>query len=1007
MPAHITVLIVGDAGSLNKALDESDLRMDAFGSHTQQVGEKAGADLENAFGKSTHRVAGMLDSLGNSMTNMGIPFGNVFNRMASQLDSATTKTKSLGIALKDIGGLTVALGAAAAVGIGGESLHLYSQYEQQLNALEVAVKNAGHSWSSFQGPLAKANESMQKLGYNQSEVAQSLAAFVTATGSPTKALRDMEVAANLAAEKNMSLADATSELMPVLAGSSRAMSDLGLNILDTSGRMETIQQAQQGVHKAQLALNDVQNKMNAGLLAGAAYQDSYRTATLNLQIAQEHLKLSQDSVNKNLDTIAGKVAGAADALGKRLPGQIDVARATLHNLGISIGKDVDEKLKVLEVDLARFVNLLERNKGAVEAVASVIGGVFAVAVGTFLIGLVGKAGAAIEGLGAKVLRLDVLSDKTGKEMTRLAVATEEVTTAAKATVQWVDELYVSMDEASIGAVKLSDSMFAIGPAAATGAGEADAAMLGMIPVADEASAGIKLAIGSTGIGLIFIGLGVALTELLLHWKTVWSEMKSFLDPIVNGMIHTVNGLIHVLNILPGVNIKPFGTIGQSPSGNQPPEWYMKELHLGTAGQVQSQVAALQNDAGLTQMQAIQSLMLSVQSRWDQREAALNKLGSGGGTPANAAQARAAAEQRETMYGSTYGQQEVAADNKKKKAAGGVGGPAATNPDVTAALNQISSMQQAISEGTIASLTLATSAVMKDKMDNLIHVLDTTHKASLEKLAGQIENTWRAELSELNQLEATQQRLALADQTQIMATQMSDMTTYIAGVSAALVQAITDATQTASDRANAEAQSITDTGKVIADTLEERGLYGLNLVAQKMQVSLDQMTQGFDTKAGQAQVAVDRAQAAGDKAVAQMQNLVNQVAMKTDLSVGVAQKAVDQAAQGGTLQQFETSTGLKGQQAQQAYQEALAGRQLQAAQDASAQQVAALNRILGAIQNQAKVAEARMQELIAIEQAKASTEFAGSGVHIEITGINPTDAAAVASAVSWRMRTKVS
>ena len=48
----------------------------------------------------------------------------------------------------------------------------------------------------------------------------------------------------------------------------------------------------------------------------------------------------------------------------------------------------------------------------------------------------------------------------------------------------------------------------------------------------------------------------------------------------------------------------------------------------------------------------------------------------------------------------------------------------------------------------------------------------------------------------------------------------------------------------------------------------------------------------------------------------------------------------------------------------------------------------------------------MSALISVEQAKANTEFAGSGVHIEITGINPTDATAVGQAVSWHLRTKV-
>jgi hypothetical protein len=114
-----------------------------------------------------------------------------------------------------------------------------------------------------------------------------------------------------------------------------------------------------------------------------------------------------------------------------------------------------------------------------------------------------------------------------------------------------------------------------------------------------------------------------------------------------------------------------------------------------------------------------------------------------------------------------------------------------------------------------------------------------------------------------------------------------------------------------------------------------------------------------------------------------------------------------AAKGGTtLQQVQTATGLSGSQAQQAQALAIADRASTIAQDAANTANANAQKLLAGIKNNAQRAEAKANALISIEQARANTEFAGSGVHIEITGINPTDAQAVASAVSWHMRTKV-
>jgi hypothetical protein len=90
-----------------------------------------------------------------------------------------------------------------------------------------------------------------------------------------------------------------------------------------------------------------------------------------------------------------------------------------------------------------------------------------------------------------------------------------------------------------------------------------------------AFSGIDLAIGSTGVGLVLIGLGIAVSLLMQHWQACLATMKDATFTVANAIInglnviisalnlafaaleHLANGVIRVLDVLPGVNI---GTI---------------------------------------------------------------------------------------------------------------------------------------------------------------------------------------------------------------------------------------------------------------------------------------------------------------------------------------------------------------------------------------------------------------------------------------------------------------
>jgi len=416
---------------------------------------------------------------------------------------------------------------------------------------------------------------------------------------------------------------------------------------------------------------------------------------------------------------------------------------------------------------------------------------------------------------------------------------------------------------------------------------------------------------------------------------------------------------------------------------------------------------------------------------------------------------------------------------------------------------------------IAQPTLTTAKSEAEKaFDKLVKELRATHEKGLVQLASQLTVAHKQALSTLDaELLASQEKadvrkmnlevVEMKDQTKIaedmamkviegwkdaenlMVTGINNATTALkdAGQSisdamSAEATAIRDNTQEMADANAAAVQQIQDRSQTEVDKLGERGLYGLNLVAQQQQVSLDQMKTGYDAQNAFAQQAIDKAQTETDSATAATQAMIDAVTAQQDVLVGQAKTSVatteqnENAAIQGAQQNLDNvtrttnqavqeaenaaqkvATGTQAQQqiaeaavehakAEQSKQVAQAEASLAAAKNASsaalqqaqnalstaeanaakAEQeasnavanakghaeivLAEANKILVEAQDKANIAEAEQQALIEKTKAEANTQYAGSGLTVNIEGVNPTDAAAIASEVGWVMRTQI-
>jgi len=97
------------------------------------------------------------------------------------------------------------------------------KYEAAASTMDTAIKNNGGNLETLKPKIDAAYSSMSSLGFNSTDTAQAIAQLTTSTGSPTKAISLLGEAADLARFKHISLADASSLLGKVMAGSNRVV----------------------------------------------------------------------------------------------------------------------------------------------------------------------------------------------------------------------------------------------------------------------------------------------------------------------------------------------------------------------------------------------------------------------------------------------------------------------------------------------------------------------------------------------------------------------------------------------------------------------------------------------------------------------------------------------------------------------------------------------------------------------------------------------------------------
>lgn len=373
-------------------------------------------------------------------------------------------------------------GAAAAVGAFGIEASLSA--EQADARLRTAINNVGGSMEELEPKIHAADDRLRQFGFTNADTNTALATLTTALGSPTKAFADLQLAADLARQKNIPLAESALLVAKAAEGQTRPLKALGIDLPIMAGGAKAVAQAHLLLAGATQKLNTFLAVHRDAVRATSKYHLTYLTDLNLVHAAQDKLSAAQRAGTQTLAALAARVHGGAAAFGETLAGKVAIARAQLDNMGEKVGAWLIPKLTALLGVVSNIVAWFGRHTTTAKILAGVLGGVLAVAIGAYI---------------ARVVEARVQS----------------AITFAQTIAGWLG----------------------LGNAAAAGAAEAGAAEDAMAASADAAGAATEAAFGP--IGLIIAGVTIAITLLATHWKQVWGVIKDVTGAVWNGFLKPV------------------------------------------------------------------------------------------------------------------------------------------------------------------------------------------------------------------------------------------------------------------------------------------------------------------------------------------------------------------------------------------------------------------------------------------------------------------------------------
>jgi len=356
---------LAEADAVNKVLAQTDTTAsglavqvnalsDAHGKHAKAAGAAAAAERDvTAEASAAARAMGALGEQG----------AHAFDRL-SALGGVMGSSGALGL------GIGAALvGGGAVIEMGKSMIENADKNEEAQKGLGQAFDTQGKNLRDFQGQIdawIKENSSFIKSQYDAKD---GFATLTRAGFDWNETQRLMNIALDLSVNKNVSLAQATDDLVRARSGDARALRDLGIAQKDIEDPTKELASAQKDVAKATQQQE-----------AAARSLDEWETAHAGKNLTAADLLREQDlkgkaaGATKNLQDADAKLADAQAAVadkGDKFQVMLDILRGRLQGSRDSVS-DLHQQSNRLNYEWQRLSN---ENGPALEGMlADVAGG---------------------------------------------------------------------------------------------------------------------------------------------------------------------------------------------------------------------------------------------------------------------------------------------------------------------------------------------------------------------------------------------------------------------------------------------------------------------------------------------------------------------------------------------------------------------------------------------------------------------------------------------------------
>ncbi len=253
--------------------------------------------------------------------------------------AVAAESESMGSKFAAFGKKAALVMGGVGVAVAGFSIKAALDFETSIVRLQTAIKNTGGALQPWKSQIADTNTQLEKFGFTNADVENSLARLVPVTKSSTQATGLMTLAADIARARHLSLEAATQLLVKVQTGHVALLGRLGIATKDLTG----------------------------------------------------HTISQQDAITMLAKMYGGSAARNSETFG----GKIDTLKAQLTDLGVKIGQALIPIIEQMVGAIQVAIGWFEKHKTVAEALSITVGVVLVAAMATWVASVVAGAVASV------------------------------------------------------------------------------------------------------------------------------------------------------------------------------------------------------------------------------------------------------------------------------------------------------------------------------------------------------------------------------------------------------------------------------------------------------------------------------------------------------------------------------------------------------------------------------------------------------------------------------------